>query len=163
MPKPVYIICAENVVQDKDTNLVSIHNVIERFDVTAVGKLPPDVAKAIGPTMKKVAESVEGAPPVGTRPLFKAISVWKKEPGDEEQPLEILMTVTFPDGHKREFGPTPFQFDKGSILQRAIVIVGGQLPVQSGKIRVATSVRKKGDKKWKSQSYDIEVTASAVD
>ena len=157
MPKPVYILCAENITQDRETNLVSISNVIEKFDVTGIpvdlGQLPNTDELS-----KKLAQTANID--IGGRPLMKVIAVWALQPGDEGQEFETGMMITSPGKPDMIVGPMPFQFGEGGIYQRAILTVGGLPPLQSGTITVVSRMRKKGETAWKTQSYDIVVEAA---
>ena len=69
MPKPVYIICAEGIVQDKRTSLVSIFKVTEQVTLE-LGDVPAPDAQGRGLI-------------AGDKFGFEAVSVWRKEGGDE--------------------------------------------------------------------------------
>ena len=141
MPKPVYVLCAENVSTDRETNLVSLFNVLERFEFTA-GPQPAD----------KIAAKI-------LSPVVRAIAVWAREKGDLGKEFEHQFEIAVPGNPKNPVGPSPFQFGQDKILHRFVLTI--QLgPMKSGALKITSKVRRKGAKSWENQSYEIQVASN---
>jgi hypothetical protein len=74
MPRPVYIICVENVVEDK-AGTIALMRVVEKIDVSR-----HDVAKVGIPTEKKKRN-------------FQLVAVWMRTDGESSGPYEFEFTM----------------------------------------------------------------------
>src|SRR5690349_11661037 len=98
MPKPIYIICSESIAQDRETNVLSLFNIIERFVVT------PGAA---------IVDNDTGMPVVSLI-SFRVIAVWMGTEDDRDVQYESQMILHHPndpgkdmtvDAGKFVFGP----------------------------------------------------------
>ena len=142
MPKPVYILCAEHVIVDRESNLVSITSVFEKLEINL-----------------QVRKTHPGEMPHGVYRIDKAksIAVWAKIEGDESQTFEWMFKVTNPDGMESATDVGLFEFERGRFLHRFIVTLELGTIDQSGVLKIASLVRRQGASTWQEQSYDIIV------
>lgn len=145
MPESAYIVCAQNVTRDEKNNLVSLNSVIERMLIR------------IDKKHKKPKKKKGEGPPLIPAPL-KGISVWSRESGDTDKEFESEVLLKTPDGEESVMAETTFTFSEAQNLQRIFLNFAG-IPWmdKSGTLIVESRVRKKGNKRWKSQSYPIIV------
>lgn len=142
MPKPVYIVCANSVTVDRESNFVSILNVIEKLDVTVQIDKTPDGGR---PTSRfHITEA-------------QAVAVWSKVPGDDGKEFESQFRITSPEGTVSESPIVPFEFEKGKLLHRFILKINVMPFHESGTLQIESAVRKKGTNTWQSQSYEIVI------
>lgn len=147
MPKPVYILLAHNIVQDKDTNLLSVSGVIERVDV-------------------RMRRAIEGAAHNLHRDeipfnagMFKLVAVWMREPEDVGVDFEHKFSIEM-DGAEphTEIRPYAFSGDQTKTLQRIIVTLRGfPIPATPGIVLLKSSLRRVGSENWVSQQYPVQV------
>ena len=140
MARPVYIICAESVAADQQTNLVSAFQLIERISLRETPTTHPEV-----------------------RPLAhfrcKVVAVWMKEPGDEDKEFEheIVFPITR-DGKEASHKTDTFSFPSETLFQRFLVtVVGIPYAGETGVIEIVSRLRAVGDNEWKTQSYPLLV------
>lgn len=148
MPRPIYIICAENITVDRDTNLVSIFNVLEKIEVSGI-------IQHADPKHRRVSRIHGGS--------SKAVAVWARVQGDEGKKFEAQFEVSFPDGKAESSPILPFVFEGPMLLHRFIMSLQMHPIQQSGKIRVENRVRRQGTDTWQSQAYEIFVESSVHD
>ena len=146
MPKPVYVMCAHDIVQDKETNRMSIFNVVEKMVVK-------QFAKPVS-----VGQMEPGMLPPGLG-LLKAVAVWMKEPSDAGE-FEHEFVITS-DGVETSVGSQPFVFadDPKKLLHRFFLEFQGGLPVpaESGTLIIRSRVRHSAATDCISQDYLIPV------
>lgn len=145
MPDPAYVVCAQNVTRDESNNLVSLNSVIERMLIR------------IDPKHKKPRKKKGDGPVLIPAPL-KGIAVWTREDSDGEKEFESEVVLRTPDGEEAVMAETTFNFSESQNLQRIFLNFAG-IPwmTKSGTLIVESRVRRKGNKRWKSQSYPILV------
>ena len=146
MPKPVFIICAENIAVDQDSNLVSIFNALENIQV--------NVQVSISPRRGKKAKTQL----VIQQRLFKAVAVWMREEDDVDKKFESQMAIILPDETEKATETTPFTFSPGPKQLQRFVLSSTIPPLaKSGIMRVQSRVRKLGRKRWMVQDYPISI------
>ena len=148
MPRPVYIICAQSMTQDKDTNLVSFFTVIERVTM----KLPPlgQATPAPPAAHDSLARDVTA---------FKVMAAWVREQDDNGE-FEHEFSVVV-DGEEKPHGRRPFVFGEDKWMQRFVLLMHGlPAPSTSGIVSVKSKVRRHGSNEWLSQEYPILVELS---
>lgn len=148
MPTPVYIICAESGVQDKERNLVSIFNVLERLMVQV-----------------HVSTGTKKDAPQRISPLrLWVLAVWRHEPGDEEREFESQFRMVLPDGQTREQpGKKRFSFDPVRDLVRFILRIEVADPLPEGVLRLQSLLREVGTDRWLTQEYSIPVQVQVIE
>src|SRR5262245_21223731 len=94
MPRPVYIICAESGSEDKDTQLLSLFNIVERIEVTP---LP----QGEGPFLVLTT-------------ALRVAAVWMRGEGETaEDEFEHQMVISPPaNAEPVSTEVTPFRFEK---------------------------------------------------
>ncbi len=142
MPRPVYIVCHQTGMEDRETGLISLFFLIEKLQVTQL-PLPPSGQVMLIPQL-----------------LFRVVAAWMRNPDDApDQEYDWEMLLTYPPG-----GPAPtlllgtgrFRFDLNRPLHRFTANVQGQLPLGPPGLLVAESkVRRVGEADWQSQTYPI--------
>jgi len=140
MPKPVYIIAAHGLAEDKTTNLVTIFAVIERATIT----------------LRRNVEQKAGVPPVTPIEygVMTTLAVWKKEPGDTGL-YEHEFLIKF-EGQEKPAGVVEFEFEPEMELKRfSLIMQGFPAPTKSCDVYIVSRIRKKGDSDWLSQQYPI--------
>lgn len=143
MPKPVYIICCEKSITDKEDNLISILSVIEKFTVEIDSySLSSDPDKKI--LLKKDFQTVVG---------------WLREENEVGDEFESNLMIATPDGTEMHTESShPIKFDKDKPLHRITYRVPGIPMGGNGVYRVIGRIRNlttKGD--WVTQEFLILV------
>lgn len=82
MPKLEYFLICESISTDRETNRVSLFNVLEDLRV-ASPEAPPEIQIPIV--------------------QFVAVSCWNREPGDENQDYQAIVKMHPPEGEPQEF------------------------------------------------------------
>lgn len=140
MPRPVFIICSQFISQDKDTNLFSVFNVIEKFN------------------FGQIEAPKEGAVLIEWQPI-RITAVWMIQPGDDATKAydyEILLLLP-PDNKPLPISTGQFNFGKRP-LHRFTAQILGQLPLSDEGILYAQSrIRRTGHADWLTQDYPIIV------
>lgn len=148
MPRPVFILCANDFVEDKTTNLLSVHTIIEQIQGFRVepGANPPRVEDEAG--RRAIPVQFQRA---------KAMAVWMKEPGDDDREFETEFIVDF--GGERLAAPLGvFRFEGNASFHRMTLRLHGfPLPEQSCTGHIIARIRAVGgdDDAWISQDYPI--------
>jgi hypothetical protein len=144
MPKPVFIICAQIATQDRDSNLLSLTNVLEQI---AVRWHPQeDQSKEVKyihlVTFSIVAVWTRAADD-GPDDEYQA-EMWVRYPGDEAK--EILMKLD------------NYRFDASAdALQRMVAHVRLEPPSVGGVIHAGSRTRKVGKTQWLTQEYSMRL------
>lgn len=127
MPVPVFILCSEAGSVDRQRNLVSLFNIIEKVTVTP---LPESEAKRLRPSNIRVT------------------AAWLGEAGDSEAEFEAQLAVVTADGSEALRGEAlPFRVPPNK-LHRFLYDVNGNgfFGASAGVAWVESRVRRKGDK-----------------
>ena len=141
MPRPKYILCAETVVHDKATNLLSFINVIEGYAVT---RGPENVP--------------EGHVPVINAPFrFAGIAAWELDQEDNpEEELEYELTLTYPGEGETQVSSGKFRMAKRFHRFTARIETPGVPVAENSSIIFRSKVRRHGDD-WSTQEYAIPI------
>ena len=113
MPSPAYVLFAEIVSADAQSQSINCFNIIDNVAVTRIA-LPPTATPA------DLANLV--APPPGAIKRIggmQAVAAWIKEDGDEDREFEAQLVCTFSDG-REIFRATTANFRFLGPLQRLI-------------------------------------------
>jgi hypothetical protein len=140
MPEPVYLICAESGAEDKQTDILSLFNIVERLVITP---MPP-------------VDGVVLVPPQ----VLRVVAVWMRNENDgPEDEFEQQMVFSPPAGAASVMtGVTPFRFEK--LLHRFTVKMNIALAFAGpGMFWVETRVRRRGADEWITHRYPIVVDA----
>lgn len=143
MPKPVYIICCEKSITDKEDNLISILSVIEKFTVEIdSSSLSSDPDKKI--LLKKDFQTVVG---------------WLREEDEVGDEFESNLMIVTPDGTEMHTESShPIKFDKDKPLHRITYRVPGIPMGGDGVYRVIGRIRNLTTKGgWVTQEFLILV------
>ena len=143
MPKPVFIICCEGVLQDKTTNNLSIFKVLEKVIVKKGITVDP-----ASPMARPYAAG-------SGYPGFEGVAVWRKEAQDVGKTFFHKFHIEHPDAVAVVEEQT-FQFTEAGELSRFILVLSGiPIPEKSGVVLVKSQVREDGSTEWNSQDYPI--------
>lgn len=143
MPQPVFIACAQQIVEDKHTGLVSLFQLIDGFQLS----------------IRSRDEQKVPATPLHS---FIGMAVWRSN-DDEHSDWEYeYQAVARPPGESEQIVRNGrFQFT----TRRVRFIQGLIVPnawTQSGDFVFIHRIRRAGESEWLSQSYPIEVTVSTA-
>ncbi len=143
MPKPSYIICSESGAIDRYTNLVSVHNVIERI-------------------LFHKSEDRQSQIPAGHSPLlsFRVMASWKCDENELGEEFEFENSIDGPGVNRQILNSGSFVFK--TRIHRFFVNASGPPPPQEGTLTVTSKIRKTGDEsgEWLSQQFEIDVERS---
>jgi hypothetical protein len=150
MVKPHSIICAESGSQDKVTGLLSLFNVIEKFQIAKLSA-PPAGQAAVVPEQR-----------------FLIAATWRKEDTDDpnqEYEFEFVLFMP-PNGSEGKISEGGFLFSMP--MHRITLNFRGLMPFNGGGwLRIEARLRKKGEQDWIKQDYWIIVeeivTPSPID
>jgi hypothetical protein len=148
MPRPVYIVVAKDIVEDKSKNFLSIFSVVEIVNLTVGPDRPdldPEVLQELNESRRRAYE-------------FTTVAVWMREAGDDDAQFEHQFAIVLPD-HEDLLPAAPFQFDVALPLQRfRLIIQGIPAPEESCTINVESRVRRVETGQQWSQRYPIICT-----
>jgi hypothetical protein len=147
MPKPVYILCAENITEDKSSGLISIYSVLERIEIKF----------QVMPQAQPLPQQ-QPFPPIGGfrfPTTFKAIAVWAREPSDVGKSYEGDWIISVPGSDRVVIPANVLRFTRDANLNRNILV--SMLPItQSGTVVIEHRIKRKGANTWKHQRCEIE-------
>ena len=136
MPRPVYVLCARGISEDKISGLMTVFSILETIDITPH---KPDQSNLIDNR---------------TLQLF-VLAVWMKDDADGGIDFEHQWILHSGTAHDLATG-TSFQFEQEKPLFRFTLIVQGlKLPDENGLIEFESRVRRAGFEEWISQRYPI--------
>jgi len=152
MPKPIYIICSESGVEDRNTGLLSFVNVLEKLTMWKPGETPnPNAQRIFG---------------------FRVSAAWMKEPTDNISTVyewELLFEAPVSKAsHVVVKGSFSFADEPSKSWSRTTVNVHGVPPADgSGILRVQHRIRPVGSSgEWLVQEYPLVIeeatTANSV-
>lgn len=144
MPTPVYIICCESGVEDRNTGLASLFNVVERIIAQ-----PPPIEEGESKTIHLVH-----------CPSLRIVAAWRAAADhdfDSEFESQIWM-LTHPQGNDQCVWSTSFRFAREAPNYRATVVIRALHIIASGQLIVESRIRKVGKTKWLTQRYVIDVS-----
>lgn len=148
MPRPACIVLCEAVVQDKDRNLASLFNLVERITL--------QITPAADRSKRVVVQS--------GRPILSILVTWMRE--DEDQGKEFDFDMAFIGPNNKPTGDTmsgTFTFAKP--FQRLLYNLEGAPPLkQAGVHSVRARIKESGEgNKWLSQHYPFLVEIRQTD
>jgi hypothetical protein len=151
MPKPVFITCAEQMIESKERNLLTLVDIIEMFDVQVTDSPQADTRV-----------NASGGMPVILVPWqpFKAIAVWKTLSDDDpEATYEVEWQIILPSGEAKTqpVGNVKPNSTTARPLWRVIAVFMTPLPLHTaGELRIINRLRPQGGE-WLTQEYQIMV------
>lgn len=135
---PVYIICADSVVEDRITGRASILNVVEKISFSR---------NAPRPNEPRVLEK------------FKVVvsALWRAEPAIEEE-IENEFLLVLPHSHKKiSLSKNTFRIMKGRPLCRFNLLFEGAPPLDgAGLLEFQHRVKVPGSE-WQTQSFPVTI------
>jgi hypothetical protein len=150
MPKPQYIICADNLLIDPKSGLVTHVNVVESLTVIR--------GRDVKSTELRHAAYFMGAKEHESFIRWMVTAVWTRDDGDSPDDVfehELLLHTPLRPEPRILFGEE-IQF--AAFLYRLDVPCTGRLVTQSGVFRFQSRIRKKGGASdWVTQEYVIPV------
>lgn len=148
MAKPVYIIVAESISEDKTTNLVSLFTVCERWVLYRIPEGDDQPPTDVDVSTKHLLQCV-------------VVAVWMHEEGDEEREYTHQFFVTSQSGTTHEIGdPYPFRFSGKRQFQRFRLNFKGATQFEQGQVTFGSRIRS-GDSDWITQTYTVRVDIAA--
>lgn len=148
MPRPACIVLCESVIQDKDRNLASLFNLVERMTMHKV--------KAADRSKRVVVQS--------GRPSLCILVTWMREDEDQGKEFDIDMAFIGPD-NKPTGDPMSGTFTFTKPFQRLLYNLEGAPPLKEAGVHSARArIRESGKgNRWQSQSYPFLVEIQRVD
>lgn len=148
MPKPKFVLCCESISHDKTSNLISLFNVLEGFQVITRPITPPKMD--VGQTLVIAVPMIQ----------FTGVAVWEQSSdaeGGGEFDYEIELHVPGVSEPHVTIGKFRFNFKRHYRFQTRLEIAPSP-KIQSGDIRFVSKVRPTGTTRWKSQEYSFPLT-----
>lgn len=145
MPEPRYMICAEDVIVDNATNLVTFIKVIDRLLIS----VHPDPPQNVDPARRGWIK-------------ICAFATWSRlEEESHDQVFDFELAVLRP-GHEEEIALNgQFSFEDGEEKKFDLRLQGAVVR-QPGFFEVISRVRPEGQAEWQSQSFRVPVTMVAA-
>jgi hypothetical protein len=139
MPRPIYVLCARGVSEDKTTNVVSVLSIIEVVEFAPIEQLQ---SRVMGPR-----ESLE----------ISVLAVWLGLEHDTGVTFEHQWHVSAPGVQPAIGEISPFQFETERQLSRFHMRLRGlPIPPESCLIEFESRIRVEGQQDWAwRQSYPI--------
>jgi hypothetical protein len=147
MARPVYIVFAQAYSMDKDTDLLSVFQIVESIQIAPVPE-PQEGEKAVFVRWQQ----------------FRMVAAWMIEPekGDRyEDEYEFEFRLHTPDGATHLGGRGTFSFaaPEPRPVHRFPAHFDNPLPLPGpGPMRIEHRIRKAGAGEWLSQDYPVIVT-----
>jgi hypothetical protein len=148
MPRPIYVLCARGVSEDKTSNIVSILSIIETVEFAQIGDFAP--AGPLQIPMLGPPETLE----------ISVLSVWMGLDQDAGLAFEHQWHVSAPGVPPAIGEVSPFQFENERRLSRFHMRLRGlPIPPASCLIEFESRIRAAGQPEWTwRQSYPIVCT-----
>lgn len=148
MPRPVCIVLCESVVQDKDRNLASLFNLVERMTL--------HIAKPADRSKQVVVQS--------GRPSLSILVTWMREDEDQGKEFDVEAVFIGPN-NKPTADPIPGTFTFTKPFQRLLYNLAGAPPLkEAGVHSVRARIKESGKgNKWLSQHYPFLVDIQRID
>lgn len=145
MPKPVYIICAAGLSEDRSTNLVTLFGIVESLVVAPVPI--PDGTKV---------NFVKGPNNPGELGQLKVMAVWMKTSAAEDNVVfEHEFVLQFDDVELPPIGRMEFTFTPDAYLKRFLLCFDGLPPMTKDGFAVIRSRIRLDGGEWMSQEYPM--------
>jgi hypothetical protein len=145
MPRPVYVLLAQGVCQDRDSNLITIFTIIEQIGL---------VVPAPGEQLNRPL--LPGEHPINLTD-HRGVAVWMKSDGDDGD-FEHEFTMVADGAETGILQRVPFTFAPGTFLARFMILLRGiPVPAESGLIYLRSKVRGAGNTEWMIQDYPVRV------
>jgi hypothetical protein len=140
MPKPLFIICSESGVEDKDSRMISLYNILEKVEAT-----------------RSSASGSRG--PAICRPMpFRITAVWMRTEEDGHDDLEAQIAMFLPaDGQEVTGERVRFRYEPGKPLHRLVVFTNSDWFNGPGVFRAVSRIRKVGSTEWITQEYPVTI------
>ena len=148
MVNPVFILVAKLSSQDKDSGALSIFEIVEKLQFTAIPK-PIDPAQPIMVLFEPM----------------RLIATWSSETdADRNREYDYEIEAFMPDESLPLIAASgTFRFEAGKQNHRITVIFASPLPItKPGIIRFQGKIRVTGTPNWQTQSYLIPVEALLI-
>lgn len=143
MPKPVYIICSESALEDRETGHVSIISVIDKLEYHLGDLSPSDIESG--------AASIANFP-------SRLTATWMKEDSDDGVEFEHEVAFSMPNtGSELVVLNHTFVFESFPCMRFNIKIPRFPGVRAPGIMYLTSRIRKKNATEWISQSYPIVV------
>lgn len=152
MPSPVYIIAAESVSEDRETNLVSLFHVLEVITVEVSVVRTPNPT----PNESRVEHHVSGKPMV-------VIAVWMKNPSDDTNAVyEHQFVLRYPDGTEKmlhQLDEVAFPSEAKKLTRHGLKFANF-MPKQNGVHRFVSRMRLVAGADWIEQQFPLDCVVS---
>lgn len=109
MPKLEYFVVCESISIDRETNRISLFNIVEDIQPIGPGSQGHIIAQ------------------------FVAVSCWNREPADEGKDFQVIHRIHSPSEEPKDF---PMNFRMQNPRQRLILRIQGVPPTRPGSLRV---------------------------
>ena len=151
MAKPAYIICSRSKSEDRETNALSLFEIVERVALDASN--PPESLEEQEPSAPQTQRGSS---------VFIAcvLAVWLKEEDDYGASYEAEFGMVSPSGTDIPVPLPPFTMakDAGSFLHRLMVRLDGLPPLTEGGVwMMEARIKRIGSSEWNKQRYPIVV------
>lgn len=141
MPRPAYILCADRVVEDKTTNLVTVVAIVEVVRV----EVRHHELNAQEPRARRQGDD-----------SAHAIAVWRGEPDDVGVNFSHEWALIVPGQPETRVPTGEFTFDPEKPLQRFRLAMNGlPQPPHSGMVEIESRLRPTGIGQWYAQRFQI--------
>jgi hypothetical protein len=136
MPRPVYVLCAKGITEDKLSSLMTAFSILESMEF---GTERREASILFDPLTVQL----------------QGLSVWMREESDDEVEFEHQWAV-HGGGRHDTLPATTFRFERERPLFRFTLLTKG-IPIltESGLIEFESRVRRLGADEWLSQSFPI--------
>ncbi len=141
MPRPIFVLPAQGVVEDRDTNMLSIFGVIDQL--------------TIGEGLRAKATPDHPAVPIDAG-IIKVLAVWMREDGDNDVDFEHQFSIIH-EGKEELDAKVQFRF-KGPLHRFIMTVAGFLVPEHSSMVYLRSRLRRVGSEEWiGSQDYPLWV------
>lgn len=145
MPRPVFILCAESLAQDKATNLISVFHILDGFQVFRARNVA---------AVEEAARSQN--PASAAQHLMVGVAKWMRNPDDDpEAEYEFELAVLVPGAREPKIistGPFVFTQTMHQFVSRMRIDW-----TTAGTFLFISKIRKAGDSEWMYQDYPMEI------
>ncbi len=150
MPKPIYTLCVQYSMENKENGLVSLIDIIEKLQLTPLPPPPTNIAQA-------QIRIVPWHP-------FRVMALWMLNPEDDpDAEYEFQIAFIQPSKEETIIGTGPAKFTKTRPFFRGAALIQSPPPISgAGLLYVVSKIRIKGKTEWTCQEYPIVVESVQV-
>lgn len=150
MIQNIFSVLCESSIIDKDTNNITINNVLEQIKI----------AVSLDSTQLSQKDI-----PINTPIKYEIISLWKEDKPNPNTNYNIELVIVDPDNKVIQSIPQKFKFENGIVRHRSIFKINGFVATINGTYTFLIKIKAETENKFQEASripLDIEIIKSKI-